>query len=121
DGYLFLTGRTAEVIISGGVNIYPAEVDAVLLQHPAVADAATVGVPNTEWGEEVRAVVQTKPGIAQSEALADQLVQHCRAHLPHYKCPRAVDFDPELPRHETGKIYRRLVRDRYWQGRERKI
>jgi long-chain acyl-CoA synthetase len=121
DGYLFLTGRTAEVIISGGVNIYPAEVDAVLLEHPAVADAATVGVPNTEWGEEVRAVVQTKPGVAPTPALADELVQHCRARLAHYKCPRTVDFDPELPRHETGKIYRRLVRDRYWQGRERKI
>jgi long-chain acyl-CoA synthetase len=121
EGYLFLTGRTAEVIISGGVNIYPAEVDAVLLEHPAVADAATVGVPNTEWGEEVRAVVQTKPGVAPTPALADELVQHCRARLAHYKCPRTVDFDPELPRHETGKIYRRLVRDRYWQGRERKI
>ncbi len=121
DGYLYLTGRTAEVIISGGVNIYPAEVDAALLSHPAVADAATVGAPNEEWGEEVRAVVQLKPGHVASHALADELVAHCRTRLAHFKCPRSVDFDADLPRHETGKIYRRLVRDRYWQGRERKI
>ncbi len=121
DGYLFLTGRTAEVIISGGVNIYPAEVDAALLSHPAVADSATVGAPNEEWGEEVRAVVQLEAGYAPSQALADELVAHCRARLAHFKCPRRVDFDADLPRHETGKIYRRLVRDRYWQGRERKI
>jgi long-chain acyl-CoA synthetase len=121
DGYLFLTGRTAEVIISGGVNIYPAEVDAALLSHPAVADAATVGAPNEEWGEEVRAVVQLESGHAPSQALADELIAHCRARLAHFKCPRRIDFDADLPRHETGKIYRRLVRDRYWQGRERKI
>jgi long-chain acyl-CoA synthetase len=121
DGYLFLTGRTAEVIISGGVNIYPAEVDAVLLMHPAVADAATVGVPNDEWGEEVKAVVQLHPGRAASPSLADELIQHCRGRLAHYKCPRSVDFDLDLPRHDTGKIYRRLVRDRYWSGRERSI
>jgi long-chain acyl-CoA synthetase len=121
DGYLFLTGRTAELIISGGVNIYPAEVDAALLMHPAVDDVATVGAPNEEWGEEVRSVVQLKPGFAPGEALADELIQHCRARLAHYKCPRVVDFDDELPRHETGKIYRRLVRERYWQGRTRSI
>jgi long-chain acyl-CoA synthetase len=121
DGYLFLTGRTAEVIISGGVNIYPAEVDAVLLMHPAVGDVATVGVPNDEWGEEVRAVVQLREGAVPSEALADELIQHCRERLAHYKSPRSIDFDHDLPRHETGKIYRRLVRDRYWAGRERRI
>ena len=121
DGYLFLTGRTAELIISGGVNIYPAEVDAALLMHPAVDDVATVGVPDDEWGEEVRSVVQLKPGIAPGEALADELIQHCRARLAHYKCPRAIDFDDDLPRQETGKIYRRLVRDRYWRGRAKSI
>jgi long-chain acyl-CoA synthetase len=121
DGYVFLTGRTAEMIISGGVNIYPAEVDAVLLMHPAVADAATVGVPNDEWGEEVKAVVQVGPGHEPGEALKDELIQFCRERLSHYKCPRSVDFDSELPRSEAGKIYRRLVRDRYWQGREKSI
>jgi len=121
DDYVFLTGRTSELIISGGVNIYPAEVDAVLIMHDAVADAATVGIPNEEWGEEVRAVVQLAAGVEPTEALKDELVQLTREHLAHYKCPRAVDFDAELPRHETGKIYRRLVRDRYWADREKKI
>ena len=121
DGYLFLTGRSAEVIISGGVNIYPAEVDAVLLMHPSVADVATVGVPNEEWGEEVKAVVEVKDGAEPSEVLADELLAFARDRLARYKCPRTVDFDDALPRHDTGKIYRRLVRERYWQGRERSI
>ena len=114
DGFLFLTGRTAELIISGGVNIYPAEVDAALLMHPAVADVATVGVPNHEWGEEVKSVVQLRPGHAPSPGLAAELIAFAREHLAHFKTPRTVDFDEELPRHDTGKIYRRLVRDRYW-------
>ena len=114
DGYVFLTGRTSELIISGGVNIYPAEVDAVLLMHPAVADAATVGVPNDEFGEEVKSVVQLVSGQQPGEALKDELIQFCRERIAHYKCPRSVDFDDELPRQDSGKIYRRLVRDRYW-------
>jgi long-chain acyl-CoA synthetase len=121
DGYLFLTGRTAEMIISGGVNIFPAEVDAVLLQHPAVGDVATVGVPNDEWGEEVKAVVQLSEGYEPSSALGGALIEHCRAHLAHYKCPRSVDFVPELPRADTGKIYRRRVRDAYWADRDKSI
>jgi long-chain acyl-CoA synthetase len=121
DGYVFLTGRTSELIISGGVNIYPAEIDAVLLMHPAVADAAAVGVPNEEFGEEVRAVVQLKPGFDASDALARELMEHCRARLAHFKCPRAVDFDAALPRSEAGKVQRRLIRERYWQGLGRQI
>lgn len=121
DGYLFLSDRSADVIISGGVNIYPAEVDAALLTHPAVADSATVGVPNDEWGEEVRAVVTLRDGYVRSDALEVELVVHCREHLAHYKCPKRVDFVEELPRHDTGKIYRRLVRERYWLGHEKKI
>jgi long-chain acyl-CoA synthetase len=121
DGYLFLTGRTAEVIISGGVNIYPAEVDAVLLMHPAVADVAVVGVPNEEWGEEVKGVVQLRAGFQPDEPLARELIEHCRARLAHYKCPRSIDFAADLPRADTGKIYRRRVRERYWAGRERSI
>ena len=121
DGYLFLTGRTAELIISGGVTSYPAEVDAVLLMHPDVADVAAVGVPSEEWGEEVKAVVLPKDPAAAGERLAGELVEFCRARLAHYKCPRSVDFVADLPRHDTGKIYRRLVREPYWEGRERKL
>ncbi len=114
DGYLFLTGRSAELIISGGVNIYPAEVDEVLLMHPAVLDAATVGVPNAEWGEEVKAVVQLAPGCEPSDALATELIEHCRARLAAFKCPRSVDWTDDLPRLPSGKIVRRRVRARYW-------
>lgn len=121
DGYLFLTGRSAETIISGGVNIYPQEIDSVLLAHPAVLDLCTVGVPNEEWGEEVKAVVQLKPGVTPSPALAEEILGFARARLPGFKCPRSVEFVEELPRLPSGKIQRRLVRDRYWQGRARQI
>jgi long-chain acyl-CoA synthetase len=113
DGFLFLTDRSANVIISGGVNIYPAEVDAVLLEHPAVADAAVIGVPNDEWGEEVLAVIELRDGVLPSEELVDELVSFCRERLAHYKCPRRVDFVDRLPRQDNGKIYKRLLRDRY--------
>jgi long-chain acyl-CoA synthetase len=121
DGYLYLADRSADQIISGGVNVYPAEVDAVLLTHPAVGDACCVGIPNEEWGEEVRAVVELREGFGANDALAAELVEHCRAHLAHYKCPRAVDFAASLPRLDSGKIQRRKVRDPYWAGRERRI
>ena len=114
DGYLFLTGRTSETIISAGVNIYPAEVDEVLLMHPAVADVACVGVPNEERGEEVKAVVQLVAGQAPSDPLAGELIAFCRDRLAHFKCPRSVDFDDALPRGEAGKIQRHRVRARYW-------
>jgi long-chain acyl-CoA synthetase len=116
DGYLFLTDRSANLIISGGVNIYPAEVDAVLLEHPAVGDAATIGVPDEEWGERVVAVVELQPGRARSPELAAELVDHCRARLAHYKCPQVVEFTDELPRQDNGKIYKRLLRDRINHG-----
>ena len=114
DGYLFLTGRSAELIISGGVNIYPAEIDAALLEHPSVHDVATIGVPNDEWGEEVKAVVEVRDGVIADDALASELIAFCRERLAHFKCPKSIDFAADLPRFETGKIYRRLVRDRYW-------
>ncbi len=116
DGYLFLTDRSANLIISGGVNVYPAEIDAVLLEHPAVGDAATIGVPDEEWGERVVAVVEVQPGREGSPELAAELVEHCRARLAHYKCPQVVEFIDELPRQDNGKIYKRLLRERFRSG-----
>lgn len=113
EGYLYLTDRSADLIISGGVNVYPAEVDAVLLEHPAVADAGTIGLPDPEWGEVVTAVVELRPGTVPSADLDDELRQHCRARLAHFKCPRRVIFVDELPRHDNGKLYRRLLRERF--------
>jgi long-chain acyl-CoA synthetase len=115
DDYLFLTDRSADLIISGGVNIYPAEVDAVMLTHEAVRDSCTIGIPNEEWGEEVKTVIELKDGVTPSDELAAELVEYARSKLAHYKCPKTVDFTDELPRHETGKLYRRLVREQYRQ------
>jgi long-chain acyl-CoA synthetase len=117
DGFLFLTDRSANLIISGGVNIYPAEVDAVLLTHPAVADAGTIGVPDDEWGEAVLSVVEPKHGV-DTTGLAEELLAYCRDRLAHFKCPRAVDFVDHLPRDDNGKLYKRRLRDEY---RERAI
>ncbi len=113
DGFLFLTDRSANLIISGGVNIYPAEVDAVLLEHPAVGDAAVIGIPDDEWGESVLAVIEPQAGVEPSVELAAELIEHCRERLAHYKCPRRVEFVTELPRHDNGKIYKRKLRDQY--------
>jgi acyl-CoA synthetase (AMP-forming)/AMP-acid ligase II len=121
DGYLFLTDRKSFMIISGGVNIYPQEAENLLCTHPRVADAAVIGVPHPEMGEEVRAVVQPLDWDDATPAFANELVAWCRQHLSPIKCPRAVDFDPSLPRHETGKLYKRLIRDRYWAGHAKRI
>ncbi len=115
EGFLYLTDRKAYMIISGGVNIYPQEAENVLALHPKVADVAVIGVPNEDMGEEVKAVVQVAEGVEPDDELAAELIAYCRSRLAHYKCPRSVDFDPELPRHPTGKLYKRLLRDRYWQ------
>jgi len=121
DGFLFLCDRSSDVIISGGVNIYPAEVDAVLLEHPAVRDVATVGAPDAEWGERVVSVVEPALGVATGPSLREELLVHCRSHLAGFKCPRDITFEEQLPRSEAGKLQRRLVRERFWQGREARI
>jgi long-chain acyl-CoA synthetase len=121
DGYLFLSDRKIDMIISGGVNIYPAEIEAVLVTHPAIEDAAVFGIPNDEFGEEVKAAVALRPGYTGDAALTEQLIAHCREHLAGYKAPRSIDYEDALPRHETGKLYKRKLRDRYWEGQERRI
>ena len=121
DGYLYLSDRKIDMIISGGVNIYSAEIEAVLVQHPAVEDAAVFGIPNDEFGEEVKAAVKLAPGRKADDALSQTLIDFCREHLAHYKAPRSIDYEEEFPRHETGKLYKRLLRDRYWQGQGRTI
>src|SRR5580700_8979101 len=121
DGFLHLTDRKAFMIISGGVNIYPQECENLLINHPRVMDCAVFGVPNADFGEEVKAVVQPRDMAEAGPALADELLAYCRQHLSALKCPRSIDFEAELPRHPTGKLYKRLLRDRYWQGRESRI
>ena len=120
DGWLFLCDRKIDMIISGGVNIYPAEIEAVLLGHPKVGDAAVIGVPNSEWGEEVKAVVEPAAGVTGDPALEAELIEFCRARLAKFKCPRSVDFR-ELPRYMSGKLYKRVVREAYWKDAGRAI
>jgi long-chain acyl-CoA synthetase len=121
DGYLFLCDRQAEVIISGGVNIYPAEVEARLLEHPGVGDVAVIGVPDEEWGEAVRGVVEPAAGVAPTPELAAELVVWCREGLAGFKCPRVIDFVDELGRDPNGKVRKAQIRAPYWEGRERRI
>ncbi|MBV9322147.1 MAG: acyl-CoA synthetase [Mycobacterium sp.] len=121
DGYLYLTDRSTFTIVSGGVNIFPQEAENLLVMHPKLVDAAVFGVPNDEFGEEVKAVVQPVDGIAPGPELEAELIDYCRTHLAGYKCPRTVEFDPELPRDPNGKLYKRRIRDRYWQGRTSRI
>lgn len=115
DGYLFLTDRAAYMIVTGGVNVYPQEAENILVMHPKVADVAVIGVPNEDLGEEVKAVVQPADWSQAGPELAAELIAFARSRLSHVKCPRSVDFERELPRHATGKLYKRLLRDRYRQ------
>ena len=121
EGYLYLTDRASFMIISGGVNIYPQEIENELIMHPKVDDVAVIGIPNSELGEEVKAVVQLIPGVDANPALADELIAFVREHLAPYKCPRSIDFEPELPRLPTGKLYKRLLKDRYWGKKNSRI
>ena len=121
DGFLHLTDRATFMIVSGGVNIDPQECENLRITHPKVADAAVFGVPNEDLGEEVKAVVQPMPGIAADAAFAAELTAFCAKHLSRQKCPRSIDFEAELPRLPTGKLYKRLLRDRYWGDRKSRI
>lgn len=115
DGWLFLTDRSVDLIISGGVNVYPAEVEAVLITHPSVGDVGVIGVPDPEWGESVKAVVELQPGYEPSAALAEELTGWARERLAHFKCPRTVDFVEELPRTPSGKLSKRTLRESFRQ------
>jgi acyl-CoA synthetase (AMP-forming)/AMP-acid ligase II len=121
DGYLYLTDRSTFMIVSGGVNIYPQEAENLLVMHPKLIDAAVFGVPNDEFGEEVKAVVQPVEGLATGPDLEAELIEYCRTHLAGYKCPRTIEFDAALPRDPNGKLYKRRIRERYWQGRASRI
>ncbi|MFN4015904.1 MAG: AMP-binding protein [Reyranella sp.] len=121
EGYLYLTDRATFMIISGGVNIYPQECENLLITHPKVADAAVFGVPNADLGEEVKAVVQLMPDVPKTGATAEELIAFCGQHLARQKVPRSIDFEDELPRLPTGKLYKRLLRDRYWGDKTSRI
>ena len=118
DGYLYVHDRVKDMIISGGENISPAEVESALFGHPAVADVGVIGVPDKRWGEGVKAVVVLKPGATADEA---ELIAYCRDRIAHYKCPKSVDFADALPRNPSGKILKRVLRAPYWEGRERQV
>jgi long-chain acyl-CoA synthetase len=121
EGFVHLADRKSNLIISGGVNIYPAEIEAVLQEHPAVADVAVFGIPDDEWGEQVKAAVELMPACEASPELAEELIAFTRVRLAAYKAPRSVDFEATLPRTPAGKLYVRRLRDPYWAGRERRI
>ncbi|HLI23472.1 MAG TPA: acyl-CoA synthetase [Acidimicrobiales bacterium] len=121
DGYLYLTDRLSNMIISGGVNIYPQEIEHCLIEHPAVLDVAVFGIPDEEFGEQVKAVVQPAPGAAPGPELAEELRQHCRRRLAHFKVPRTIDFAEQMPRDDNGKLYKRRLRDAYWEGHQTSI
>jgi acyl-CoA synthetase (AMP-forming)/AMP-acid ligase II len=121
EGFLYLTDRRTFMIVSGGVNIYPQEAENVLITHPKVFDVAVFGIPDPDMGEKVHAVVQPVSWDDAGPALERELLEHCRNELAHYKCPKAIDFDRELPRQPTGKLYKRLLRDRYWGKRTSRI
>ncbi len=121
EGYLYLTDRKTNMIISGGVNIYPQEAENILITHPMVMDVAVLGVPNEEFGEEVKGVVQISDPAAAGPELEAELIHYCQQHLAKIKCPVSIDFEKELPRTPTGKLLKRLLKERYWKGHERRI
>jgi long-chain acyl-CoA synthetase len=121
DGYLFLSDRKADMIISGGVNIYPAEIEAVLITHPAVLDVAVFGIPDDDWGEQVKAVIEVGEGYEASEALTAEILAFASDSLAKYKRPRTIDWVDVMPRDPNGKLAKRKLRDPYWEGTGRSI
>ena len=113
SGFIYLLDRAKDMIITGGTNVYPAEIEAVLLTHPKISDVGVIGIPDPEWGESIVAIVQLKSGFTASEELNAELLQFCKEHLASYKCPRRWDYRTELPRTEAGKLYKRKIRDEY--------
>ena len=121
DGYLFLRDRKIDMIISGGANIYPAEIENVLLSHPKVGDAAVFGIPHEDWGEEVKAVIEPAEGIEANDELAAEILAFCGDKLAKFKTPKTIDFTNEMPRDPNGKLYKRKLRDPYWEGVQRAL
>jgi long-chain acyl-CoA synthetase len=121
DGYLFLQDRKSNMIISGGVNVYPAEIENELIMHPKIADIAVFGVPDEDWGEQIKAVVQPADGVAGDDALTGELLDYAKARLAKFKLPKSIDYIDEMPRDPNGKLYKRKLRDPYWADRDVKI
>jgi long-chain acyl-CoA synthetase len=118
DGYVFIYDRVKDMIVTGGENVYPAEVENALFGHPSIADAAVIGVPDETWGEAVKAIIVAKPGAARDVA---DIIAWVRLRVAHYKAPKSVDFIDAIPRNATGKILRRQLREPYWKGRARRV
>jgi long-chain acyl-CoA synthetase len=121
DGWLFLRDRKIDMIISGGANIYPSEIESVLLTHPKVGDAAVFGIPHEDWGEEVKAVIEPADGVSAGPELEQEILEWCNGRLARFKTPKSIDFTNEMPRDPNGKLYKRKLRDPYWEGRSRAI
>jgi len=121
DGYLFLRDRKSDMIISGGANIYPAEIEGELIQHPRIVDVAVFGIPNADWGEEIKAVVQLVPDVEPSDELTTEIMDFARERMGKFKLPRSIEYIEEMPRDPNGKLYKRKLRDPYWEGQERAI
>jgi long-chain acyl-CoA synthetase len=119
DGYLFLRDRKIDMIISGGANIYPAEIENVLLGCPSVGDAAVFGIPHEDWGEEIKAVIEPAEGVEPSPELATEILEFCASRLAKFKTPKSIDFTDAMPRDPNGKLYKRKLRDPYWEGRDK--
>ena len=117
-GFYYIVDRSRDMIISGGLNVYPAEVESVIHEHPDVRDVAVIGVPDDKWGEAVKAVVVVRPGVA---ADADAIIEHCRTRMAGYKKPQSIDFVDDLPKGSTGKVLKRAIRKPYWEGTERRV
>ena len=117
-GYLYLTDRKADLIISGGENVYPKEVEDIIYQHPAVQECTVVSAPDAKWGEIVQAVVVLKP---EQKATEQDIIEHCKRRLAGYKCPKAVAFWDEIPKTIVGKIEKKKIKEKFWEGRKRKI